>query len=387
MRLSVVVPCYNEENTLRRCVKRVLEIQDETLDLEIILVDDCSTDRSLDVARALETEYPQVSVLHQPRNQGKGAAVWAGFQCATGDFVAVQDADLEYDPQDLRRMLIPLIEDKADVVFGSRFLSVGAHRVLYFWHYLGNYFLTSLSNMFTDLNMTDMESGYKVFRRDLVHSIRIEEKRFGFEPEIVAKLAHLRPRIFEIGISYYGRTYEEGKKIGFKDGLRALYCILKYNAPKAPWFLQFLVYLMGGGLAAAVDLFSFTAFMGTGLQLVPSLFFSFVPAVLAIYFISINLIFRRNARWSTRAEIILFGISAFIACMIDLAVTGAFLFYGLSPWVSKLLAFALTLIPLFPALRSLIFPEPASGPWRPQESSHSDHSDSAAPSAAVSPGA
>jgi glycosyltransferase involved in cell wall biosynthesis len=226
MKLSVVVPCYNEEATLGKCVRRALEIQDGSLGLEIIIVDDCSTDRSLEVARELEAEYPQVKVLHLQKNQGKGAALAEGFRQATGDFVAVQDADLEYDPQDLKRMVIPLMEDKADVVFGSRFLSIGAHRVLYFWHYLANYFLTALSNMFTDLNMTDMESGYKVFRREIIHSIRIQENRFGFEPEIVAKVAHMRPRIFEIGISYYGRTYEEGKKIAFRDGLRALYCIL-----------------------------------------------------------------------------------------------------------------------------------------------------------------
>jgi glycosyltransferase involved in cell wall biosynthesis len=382
VKLSVVVPCFNEEKTLMRCVKRVLDIQGESLELEIIIVDDCSTDRSLEIARVLEAQNPEVRVIHLAKNQGKGAAVSAGFQSATGDVVAVQDADLEYDPQDLRRMLTPLIEDKADVVFGSRFLSTGAHRVLYFWHSLGNYLITSLSNMFTDLNMTDVESGYKVFRREVLRSIRIEEKRFGFEPEIVAKVSHLRPRIFETGISYYGRTYEEGKKIGFRDGLRALYCILKYNAPKAPWFLQLLVYLLAGGTAAAVDLLVFVLFAGSGRGLVPSLSFSFIPAVAVLYLLGARLVFRRNARWSGRAEIILFGVAACMAFVVNLLVTGAFLVYGLPPWGSKLAAFAVALILLFPILRSLVFPEPAVGPWRPQESPYPPPSDPEKPTTA-----
>lgn len=367
VKLSVVVPCFNEENTLRVCVERVLQIEDPSLDLEVVIVDDGSTDRSVAVAHALAVQYPQVTVLPRQRNQGKGAAVRAGFQCATGDFIAVQDADLEYDPQDLRRMLVPLIEDKADVVFGSRFLSVGAHRVLYFWHYLGNYFLTALSNMFTDLNMTDMESGYKVFRCDVIRAIRIEEERFGFEPEIVAKVAHLRPRIFEIGISYYGRTYEEGKKIGFKDGLKALYCILKYNTPKSPWFLQFLVYLMTGAAAAAVNGVIFVLLLGGGLGPVSSAAPAFAAAASTLCLFCFKLVFRHNAKWSTRGELILLFVAACTAFIVDLVLTGGFLVYGLPPWRAKLFAFVLTLVPLFPFLRLLIFPEPPSGPWRRQE--------------------
>jgi glycosyltransferase involved in cell wall biosynthesis len=178
--------------------------------------------------------------LHHDYNRGKGAALRTGFQHATGNFVAVQDADLEYDPQDLKRLLGPLRDGVADAVFGSRFLSHGAHRVLYFWHYLGNALLTFLSNMLTDLNLTDMETCYKVFRRDVIQSITIEEDRFGVEPELVAKVAQQRLRIYEMGISYYGRTYEEGKKIGIKDGFRALYCIFHYNAHRAPLPIQFL---------------------------------------------------------------------------------------------------------------------------------------------------
>jgi hypothetical protein len=190
--LSLVIPCYNEEKTLEACIDKVLAIADDTLDLELIIVDDCSKDRSLEVAQSLKSRIPNLVVLHHEKNQGKGAALRTGFTHATGHFVAVQDADLEYDPMDLKRLLIPLRNGEADVVLGSRFLSLGYHRVLYFWHSLGNRFLTLLSNMLTDLNLTDMETCYKVFRRDVIQSIDIEENRFGFEPEVVAKIAQRR---------------------------------------------------------------------------------------------------------------------------------------------------------------------------------------------------
>ncbi|MHC4454721.1 MAG: glycosyltransferase family 2 protein [Planctomycetota bacterium] len=248
-KLSIVVPCFNEEKTLRKCIEKVLEIDDDTLFLELIIVDDCSSDRSLVIARELEDKYPGIiNVLNHKINQGKGAALRTGFQKATGDFVAVQDADLEYNPMEFKKLLVPLINNQADVVFGSRFLSAGHHRVLYFWHYLGNRLLTFLSNMFTDLNLTDMETCYKVFKREIIQNIQIKENRFGFEPEIVAKVAQMRLRIFEIGISYYARTYEEGKKIGIKDGIRALYCIFRYNAHFAPLPIQFLIYFFIGVL-------------------------------------------------------------------------------------------------------------------------------------------
>jgi len=214
-RLSIIVPCFNEEKTLERCLQDVLKIQDESLSLEIIIVDDCSTDNSLKIAAALAKKYPEIVVLHHEQNRGKGAALQTGFQRATGHIVAIQDADLEYDPADLRRMVVPIEDNKADVVLGSRFASGGAHRVLYFWHYLGNKLLTLLSNMFSDLNLTDMECCYKVFRREIIQKIDIRESRFGVEPELVAKVAQMRVRIYEMGVSYSGRTYEEGKKIGY----------------------------------------------------------------------------------------------------------------------------------------------------------------------------
>jgi dolichol-phosphate mannosyltransferase len=229
IKLSVVIPCYNEEKTLEKCVERVLKISDESLYLEIIIIDDCSKDESLSIARDLANKDPRITVERHDKNQGKGAALQTGFKKATGDFIAIQDADLEYKPNDILRLLEPLVNNEADVVFGSRFLPHGPHRVLYFWHSLGNRFLTLISNMFTNLNLTDMEVCYKIFRREVLQNIKLEEKRFGFEPEITAKVARLGCRIYEVGISYYGRTYEEGKKIGWKDGIGALWCILKYN--------------------------------------------------------------------------------------------------------------------------------------------------------------
>ena len=222
--LSVVIPCYNEEATIEALINLVL---DSPWVAEIIVVDDGSKDRSREILATVND--PKVRVVLHDVNNGKGAALRTGFQHATSEFVIVQDADLEYDPSEYPLVLEPLLDDRADVVFGSRFLSGRPHRVLYFWHSLGNKFLTLMSNMFTDLNLTDMETCYKCFRREVIQSITIEEDRFGFEPEITAKLAKMRIRIFEVGISYSGRTYDEGKKIGWRDGVRAVYCIVRYS--------------------------------------------------------------------------------------------------------------------------------------------------------------
>lgn len=226
MNLSVIIPCYNELNSIEQVVQSVIDVTGP--DGEIIIVDDCSTDGT----RALleqNIDGKLARVIYQDKNQGKGAALRIGFTAATKDIVIVQDADFEYDPRDYPVMIEPILNNQADIVYGSRFKGNRPHRVLYFWHRIGNGLLTFMSNMFTNLNLTDMETGYKAFRREVIQSIHIEEDRFGFEPEITAKIAQGQYRIYEVGIGYFGRTYVEGKKIGWKDGMWAIWCILKYN--------------------------------------------------------------------------------------------------------------------------------------------------------------
>jgi glycosyltransferase involved in cell wall biosynthesis len=226
LRLTVVIPVFNEQHTILKVIDRVQEVPTPK---DIVVVDDCSTDNTAEVLRAIEAAHANVRCYFHSVNQGKGAALRTGFSHATGDIVIIQDADLEYDPAEYGKLIAPIQSGIADVVYGSRFSGGECHRVLYFWHSVGNKVLTLASNMFTNINLTDMETCYKVFRREIIQGITIEENRFGFEPEITAKVAKLRCRIYEVGISYQGRTYEEGKKIGWRDGVRALWCILKYN--------------------------------------------------------------------------------------------------------------------------------------------------------------
>jgi glycosyltransferase involved in cell wall biosynthesis len=364
-KLSIVIPCYNEEKTLIECVNRVLEIADDVLSLEIIIVDDHSIDNSYSIAREIEKNHSGIKVYRHEKNLGKGAALRTGFESASGDYFAVQDADLEYDPNDLKRLINPLVEGKADVVFGSRFLSTGAHRVLYFWHSIGNRFLTFLSNMFTDLNLTDMETCYKVFRRDVIHAIDIKENRFGFEPEIVAKVAKMRLRVYEIGISYYGRTYAEGKKIGAKDGLRALYCILHYNAHKAPIPIQFFLYLIISGLAAITNLVIFLILISFGIGVNISAPIALFFAALVSYLLCITVLFRHKVKWSFKIEILSYTVVVAVAALLYFGITAFFISLMTSPASAKILAIVSTLILNFMGKRFIVFPEQPSGPWKP----------------------
>lgn len=232
-KLSIVIPAYNEGRTIHLILDKVKGVNlIDGMSKEVIIVNDCSKDDTEEAVLKYKTANPDLAITYYKHevNQGKGAALHTGIRIATGDYVIIQDADLEYDPQEYNLLLKPLQDGVADVVYGSRFIGGNPHRILFFWHSIGNRWLTTLSNMFTNLNLTDMETCYKIFRREIIQSLKLEEKRFGFEPEVTAKISRVpNIRIYEIGISYYGRTYEEGKKIGWKDGFRAIYCILKYN--------------------------------------------------------------------------------------------------------------------------------------------------------------
>jgi glycosyltransferase involved in cell wall biosynthesis len=227
MNISIVIPCYNERATIKAIVQKILEVN-LPLPYEIVIVDDFSTDGTREILKVLENN-DAIRVVYLPMNRGKGAALHVGFDLAQGEIIIIQDADLEYDPKDYCKLLKPILENEADAVFGSRFIGGESHRVLYFWHSVGNKFLTLLSNMFTNLNLSDMEVCYKVFRKSVLNDIRLQEERFGFEPEFTAKVARSACRVYEVGVSYHGRTYNEGKKINWKDGFRAIFVILKYG--------------------------------------------------------------------------------------------------------------------------------------------------------------
>jgi glycosyltransferase involved in cell wall biosynthesis len=345
--LSLVVPCYNEAATIEACLGKLSAFAREAasrphpFSVEIIVVDDASTDASAQILTAIAARHNNravdgdavIKVLRHEKNRGKGAALRTGFAHAGGDFVGIHDADDEYDPRDYLIMLEPALAGKADVVYGSRYLRPDTRRVLYFWHTWMNYILTRVSNMFTNLDITDMETCYKLFGRDIIRRVvpTLKEERFGFEPEITARVADSGCRVYECAISYNPRTYEEGKKIGWKDGMRALYCIFHYSAHTAPLPMQVLIYLFIGGVSMLANI---AFFMIGNVLAVPvdySIAGAFVLAAAVNYALCILILFKHKARWRTWGELFLYGITVAFMGSIDFGLTRALM--ALTGWV------------------------------------------------------
>jgi len=377
--LSLIVPCYNEAATIEACLGKLLAFYRSSrnhpppFSLEIIVVDDASTDASAQILDRIVAERREngqnsgdgcvIKVFRHDKNRGKGAALRTGFVHATGDYVGIHDADDEYDPCDYLIMLEPMLVGKADVVYGSRHLRPDTRRVLYFWHTWMNNALTYVSNMFTNLDITDMETCYKLFKRDVIRRIapQLKEERFGFEPEITARVADAGCRVYECAISYNPRSYEEGKKIGWMDGVRALYCIFHYSAHSAPLPMQILIYLFIGG----VSMLSNIAFFMIGNVLaVPvdySIVGSFVLAAAVNYVLCILILFKHKARWKTWGELFLYGVTVALMGSVDFGLTRALI--ALTGWVviPKIVAALAGIVGNFLLRKWLVFPEAKKG--------------------------
>lgn len=372
--LSLIIPCYNEENTLEDIVDRCLAsvgpaatFPDKDFGLELVIVNDCSTDGSDTVARSLLEKHPDIVkyVAHE-KNMGKGAALRTGFLKATGDYVGIQDADMEYNPQDYLIMLEPLLEGKADVVYGSRYLLPDTRRVLYWWHTKMNKFLTTFSNMFTNLDITDMETCYKLFRREVIQEIapKLKENRFGFEPEVTALVANGGWRVYECAIHYNPRTVEEGKKINWKDGVRALYCIMHYSASTAPVPMQLILYFFIGAFSALVDLSTFFMLAKSGMGFTPSVIMSFGIAALVNYLLCIAILFRHKARWSGIGEILMYLLTLAIMGALDWWLAKSLVAAGLATGLAKFLSAIVGFFGNYILRRMLVFPEKKKMSWR-----------------------
>jgi dolichol-phosphate mannosyltransferase len=356
--LSLVVPCYNEERTLIPCIKRVLAIATPDLKVEVVIVDDCSTDKSVMLARELAKYHPEITVLQHDKNRGKGAALRTGFKRATGDFIGIQDGDLEYDPQEYHVLLQPILANKADVVFGSRYLKTDRRRVLYYWHTWMNKTLTSISNMLTNLDITDMETGYKLFRRDIIQGLDLKEDGFGFEPEVTAKVSQTRCRVYECAISYLPRTPEEGKKINWKDGIHALYCILHYGAPSAPLPLQLAIYFFIGSVCAVVNIAVFSMLFHGGLSVEVATPVAFAIAAALNYVLCITILFHHKARWNTYGELAVYLCSVLFMGLVDYCLTIGLITVGVPAIFSKVIATVVGFVGNFLTRRFFVFPQP-----------------------------
>jgi len=361
--LTLVIPCYNEERSLKTCTEKCLELKNSGINLEIIIVDDCSKDNSLVVANELAQEHPEIRILRHEINKGKGAALRTGFAEAHGDYIGIQDADLEYNPLQYTELLQPILEDKADVVFGSRYLRPSSHRVLYFWHTYMNQALTIVSNMCTNLDITDMETCYKLFRRETLLSIlpKLKENRFGIEPEITARVAQSKARVYECAIDYQPRSYEEGKKIGWKDGVRALYCILHYSANTAPLPMQLLLYFFIGAVSlfANVGVFAtlHTFDLPSVFALSTDVIIAYIVSSLVNYLLCIAILFRHKARWSSAGEFIVYLTGVVIMGFVDYGLMWSFYAMGIPAVISKTLAAGLGFILNFALRRNVVFRE------------------------------
>lgn len=355
--LSLVIPCYNEEKSLVSCIERCLDLKTDGLDLELVIVDDCSKDSSLKIAEDLASKYQCIKVFHHEVNQGKGAALRTGLEHATGDFVGIQDADSEYDPHEYLNMIEPILSENADVVYGSRFLKKESRRVLNFWHSMMNRGLTFLSNLFTDLDITDMETCYKLFSKEAIAKIApsLKENRFGFEPEVTQLVAQNKFRVYECAIEYEPRSYNEGKKIGWKDGVRALYCILHYGAPYAPIPMQFIIYSFIGLTCAIANIFLFSIGLIFNFPISSVTIFSFILASGLNYLLCISILFRHRSRWNTYGELLLYVLTILIMGVFDYGCTYGFIYVGVDAFWSKSVAAALGLLGNFLLRKFLVF--------------------------------
>jgi glycosyltransferase involved in cell wall biosynthesis len=358
--LSLIIPCYNEENTLEACVAKVLELSSSDLRLQIIVVDDCSKDRSAVIAAQLAARHPEVVFLKHQKNLGKGGAIKTGLARATGDYIGIQDADLEYDPMDYRTLLKPIRENRADVVFGSRYLRTDERRVLYFWHTWMNRTLTTLSNMLTNLDITDMETCYKLFKREIIQGIHLRENGFGFEPEVTAKIAQTRCRVYECAIRYRPRTHEEGKKINWKDGLWALYCILHYGGSAAPLPIQILVYFLIGAVCALFNILAFKLLVLSDVSFEAAIVAAFAMAASLNYLLCITFLFEHRSRWSAQGEILIYLLVVSVMGLVDYAITTKSLSFGFAPTGSKAAGATAGFLLNFLLRRYLVFPKRAA---------------------------
>lgn len=358
--LTLIIPCYNESMTIENCVLRCLALQAHAIDLQLLIVDDGSTDNSVEIIERLQQAHPEITLFRQPQNKGKGAALRAGFLHADKEFVGIQDADSEYDPLDYLEMLKPLLEGKADIVYGSRYLRISPRRTLRYWHTCVNKGLTWLTAMFTDMDITDMETCYKLFRREVIQAMapKLQEDRFGFEPEITCLIARHNYRLYECAIDYQPRGYAEGKKIGWKDGLRALYCILHYGAPFAPGPIQFLIYFFIGAICASANILLFSFLILAHVPIVPAVIVAFALAALLNYILCLMLLFRHKSRWSAPGELASYIMVVVIMGLLDLGVTVGLTWFGLAPLASKTISTLIGFVGNFLLRKYIVFSTP-----------------------------